>query len=448
MRRRRLPRLALASAAAAVLAACAACADQPRPAEPSRAPLPAVAAPDEGDPFGTARLVRVLASDRPPRVAQITDGVSVRLVGTGRLTIAASDDEDVAPRPRGRGAAGRPADEPVDALDHEPVQVRVFNSRTLLEFEITFSPAYLRRVHLSRERRGLTGATETVRDPGAAERGPEPRDGGALARPFALSNGVDTRIIRTPTSQYPLRTIAQFTTGNPNDSHCTGTLIGPRHLITAAHCFNPKGTSTWATFVVNPGRDGNGGPMPYGSSVSTVNPPPGKETWYFTPSHWRANGSDVLAWDWGLVVIPDRLGDQTGWMGYTAQTVAALTGAEEYNRGYPACNTSKASKPAACVASRDYGDTHGCVFDDWDVKSSSGWYRTVWHNCDTSPGQSGSAVYHYFDVGGGNFEPVVSLVHGNTSCNACDSGDDFPNRAKRLIPADRDVISWLRETFP
>src|SRR4029434_6777037 len=74
--------------------------------------------------------------------------------------------------------------------------------------------------------------------------------------PLGWSNGVDTRILRTPTSLWPWRAIAQFRYGNTDESRCTGTLIGPRHLVTAAHCINEKGTNNWYTIRGAPDNNG------------------------------------------------------------------------------------------------------------------------------------------------------------------------------------------------
>ena len=132
-------------------------------------------------------------------------------------------------------------------------------------------------VHNRRETAGQTLGTDPVDDPAGLE---------MLLRLFlpvavgqsssgrsglGWSNGNDSRIVRTPTTLWPWRAIAQFHSVGGDNSNCTGTLIGPRHLITAAHCINKMGTTTWYTFGVAPGRNGED-VFPYGDSVIDPNP--------------------------------------------------------------------------------------------------------------------------------------------------------------------------------
>ncbi|MFN2134830.1 MAG: trypsin-like serine peptidase [Candidatus Promineifilaceae bacterium] len=425
--------------------------------------------PTPDDPYGLLCLVEFISAPNPPQsVARFGDQLSVRVIGKGELADPPRDDgfrgEDTA-----RGVPD-PVERPVDKVPSEGQVYHVFNTGNLWEYEVTMGPKMLEDIHTQRDAMGETQATEPVENPQSLE---------LLLRlflPFAAndtssstartgwSNGSDSRIIRTPTTLWPWRAIAQFSStggSDPDNSNCTGTLIGPRHLITAAHCINRMGTNVWYTFDVAPGRNGVS-TLPYGESVIDPNPDPGDPVrWYWTQSEWRTQCEDATTattaeklacskWDIGLIVIPDRLGDLTGWMGYVARPAGALNVEDNLNRGYPKC-AGFSNQPANCQKARLYGHTGLCSMGDYLEPLSNGWNRIIRNSCDLSAGHSGSAVYHYWDppqIPGSATYPVVAMVEVWEHCQVCDEDDDYPNRARRITPGVLNVISWLRETFP
>lgn len=427
------------------------------------------------DPYGLACLIEFMSEPDPPQsTMRFSDHLSVVVVGKGQLAGSPEEDgfvgEDTA-----RGDPD-PDERPADTVPSEQQRYRVFNTGNLWEYEVTMGPEMLGAIHGRREAAGETTATEPVEDPEALEmllrlflplavnQTPAARSG------LGWSNGSDSRIIRTPTTLWPWRAIAQFHSVGGDNSNCTGTLIGPRHLITAAHCINKMGTNTWYTFGVAPGRNG-AGLMPYGDSLIDPDPEPGDPVrWYWTQAEWRAQctnadtatTSEKLAcskWDIGLIVIPERLGDLTGWMGYVARGAGALNVEDNLNRGYPKCDTDGDpepdgeldDEPAGCQVARLYGHTGLCAMGDYLEPLSNGWNRIIRNSCDISPGHSGSPVYHYWDppqIPGNATFPVVAMVEVWQHCNQCDEEDDYPIRARRITPGVLDVISWLRETFP
>jgi V8-like Glu-specific endopeptidase len=422
---------------------------------------------EEEDPYGLACLFEFISAPEPPSErAQFSDQLAVVVVGRGDLV---DMPDDLLNMGEGRDPGDEdPQEPPVEMTEVISQTWRVFNTGNLWEYEVIMGAKMLGEIHKEREDAGETLASDSVDDPDQLElllslflpmtTSEEP----ATRAADGWSFGIDSRIVRTPTTSYPWRTIAQFSGTNSNQSTCTGTLIGPRHLITAAHCINSMGTNTWFTFGVAPGRDGIN-TLPYGESVISPNPQPGDPVrWYWTPAAWRnpafcpsnattAQALECTRFDIGLIVIPDRLGDQTGWMGYVARPAGALNNVAHYNRGYPSCNVNFPERPANCQMARLYGHIGSCAMGSYHHPLSNGWNRTIRNSCDLSRGHSGSAVYHYWDppqVPGNQTFPVVAMVEVWQHCTTCGSLDFFPNRARRITPDMLTVISWLRQTFP
>jgi V8-like Glu-specific endopeptidase len=453
MRNGRMSYSRVLAAVAVVGAVAAGCSEESREPLVPQSSRPAMAVNDAQDPFQLSGLREVLSSPNPPAFKQVSPDMSVRFLGKGTLTKGTLTRPDFRDPP---GAGDPNPNEPMQA----PVgsmRLHGFNTLTRNQFEVVISGRLLKQVHDARVASGLTGASLGVSNPEAVE---------GLVKPAGMtlqdaqgpttrgwSKGVDTRSLLTPTTSYPWRTVSQISYSGVL-SDCTATMIGPRHLITAAHCIVDKGTSNFLTLYVAPGRDGNFN-LPFDSSMISTSLPSNIEAWYFAPAEWiDPNTTKDQQWDWGLIVTPKRLGDRTGWMGYVANSFSTLDAATLYNRGYPSCNWDEPNRPANCQIDRMYGDSGECDLGAVYYPGSDGWNRVISHSCDTSAGHSGSALYHYaYDSNLGTYVPVVSMVNAASLCGgmgqrACTSTDAFPNLARRLTPSDLGVISWLRQTFP
>ena len=386
-------------------------------------------------------LLRCLS--REPSANQVCDGLTVKVVGHGTLVT-----EQVTPPIVRRHVKGTrvPREKPAEDMKYGTVSMRGFNAATRVVYEVTLSEEVLERIRLAREARGLNEASQSVDDPNAVEGITALRGQGPWSRAIrlvGLSNAVDSRVICAPTTKYPWSTIALF------DDGCTGTLIGHRLLITAAHCINKQGTMTFYNFTVTPGLDGN--TAPFGTSTTLG---PGGPTWYWTSKQWQQCMGDVedcQEYDWGFVVIPNPLGNSAGWMGFAAQPGSFLNSVHHLNRGYPGC--SGYAVPANCQLNRLYGDKKRCLFGDFYNEDPDDWNRNIEHGCDVSAGQSGSPLYYYGLNQKGKKVPIVTMVSIATSCDGasldpCDSDDDTPNVARRITPSVLGVINWGLQTFP
>jgi len=388
-------------------------------------------------------------------------------VDSGMMT----DDDDIMGRGPALTGPAEPEERPVESVRLDAVPVRIFNTRTQFEWRVTMSEQMLRAIYTCHAAGGRTeaggpldaGVIEgqtllylpaiLVQEGNALSVTHTLQDTGSAVAPAGWSGGDDTRIIRTPTTLWPWRTLTQSSSWpNGEQSRCTMTLIGPRHLITAAHCLVNFGTSNWKARKLTPARNGIN-TNPYGVSQMTPNPPPGADAWYIVPDPWldpnTPNDENKYQWDIGLVLMLDRLGDQTGWMGYGAYPASDLNTRYHLNRGYPGCNSSYTERPQNCQVARLYGDTKECKIGYYHNQGSNGWNREYTIGCDISRGHSGSPVYHYrYSPSNGKDVPVVTGVVSWHECFQCSADDLYPNHVRRITPWVLTLISWLKEQFP
>jgi V8-like Glu-specific endopeptidase len=360
----------------------------------------------------------------------------------------------------GKGAVGDPAEttdpgeeeggappaerEPGAGLDG----VDAFNLATRNEFQLVFSADLLEAigVHAAANRLdlGSKGASqqediESSLTPGFAGMG-------------AWSGGDDDRKqIYGDDGEVTFSThqrLVQIGTG------CSGTLVGPRHVVTAGHCLWSRTNQAW-TNNVNIRAGANGTAEQTEVRLDTDDIPNGQAVWYYTPSQFRAPNGDTWGFDYGILTIPARLGDTVGWLGRVTYTADSLSEAYVLRRGYPACTATfgglpRIDVPLPCMPNHLYGNAADCSTGEYESVDADGWSRVVHHSCDASGGDSGSGLYVYH---GG--VPAVAAVHFFSECErtagdlACTGAwEDRPLGAIRLTPAYRDLIGAFRSIFP
>lgn len=198
--------------------------------------------------------------------------------------------------------------------------------------------------------------------------------------------GADDRIRITNTDEYPWSAHVELTTNNGYG--CSGALISPFHVLTAAHCVDPDldGAPVGDSgMTARPGRDENELPFcSVGSTKVRVYP------------NWVASPFPAGNYDLALITLARNVGTLTGTLGVIAQTEDELLNTVFDLAGYP--GQPPAGNPAHTMWWRDQFIV--------DVTP-----ERVFHIIDTTSGQSGSPIWRNF---GGYQNRIVAVHTGST----------------------------------
>lgn len=174
------------------------------------------------------------------------------------------------------------------------------------------------------------------------------------SRPAGLENhffGRDDRFL-VDVTQSPWRSIGSLAL---QDGTCTGTLVGPALVLTAAHCVTDTGNETLT-------------PVSF-SVIGAVFDPS------YSPETQPAGGGN--GHDWALVVLDRNLGDEVGYLEVHELTAANLS---QIGRSGLLVNQAGYSWDTGDNMSGNQGCRIVQAFED----------NSILHECDTAQGDSGS----------------------------------------------------------
>lgn len=249
---------------------------------------------------------------------------------------------------------------------------------------------------------GLT----TVHDPEVDEPTDAPVTGETV-------HGSDDRIRVFDTTVQNLRSIAwleMYDEFGEALGTCTGTLIGPDAVLTAAHCL--YGEDGWvADIVVVPGKNGSTEPFGYQFGID-----------WWVPDQWIDDDMNS-DYDWGIIKLPDyALANLVGYRPLGALTTDTLWRDDIVPAivGYPGDKPEGQMWLGAAEVFDEVEDTY------------------LGYDIDTAPGQSGSAVIAIGD--NPNTSGLIVGVHnlGGTNSN-------YAVRVRQALIEDLDVGCRLME---
>lgn len=200
--------------------------------------------------------------------------------------------------------------------------------------------------------------------------------------------GGDGRSLQTG-SNYPWSAITRLESycvgcvNEPNPAPtCSGTFVGPRHVLTAAHCMD----NGWRTNSPA-GRGGSygGNKYPWGRRAMVG---------VAIPQGWSGGGPK---YDYATVILDD-INWFPGYFGFGTASAGALDWDHINSAGYP-------GRLQTCNAAPIGSACDGFMYRQYESTRAVGLW-TIYHSHDTNPGNSGMSLYDYI-----NGSRIVRGVH-------------------------------------